>query len=144
MNRLDRVVVFHQLQLEQLGEILDIELALVQQQVLDAGRLPFMFHVMPEARAFLLREGTDLRYGARHLKRAIARHVVSPLANLLASSQVELGDMVSIDWDSDARCLVFQNEGPAPPAPLPQQPVTTFAPAVTGRAHGAAAGVGAP
>lgn len=144
MNRLDRVVVFHQLQLEQLGEILDIELALVQQQVLDAGRLPFMFHVMPQAKAFLLREGTDLRYGARHLKRAIARHVVSPLANLLASAQVELGDMVSIDWDSDARCLVFQNQGPAPPAPLPLQPVTTFAPAMTGHAHSAVAGAGAP
>jgi len=140
MNRLDRVVVFHQLQPEQLGEILDIELAVVQQQVLDAGRVPFMFHVMPEAKAFLLREGTDLRYGARHLKRAIARQVVSPLANLLASGQVELGDMVCIDWDSDARCLVFQNQGPAPPAPVPTQPVTTFAAAMTGRVHEAVAG----
>jgi ATP-dependent Clp protease ATP-binding subunit ClpB len=144
MNRLDRVVVFHQLQPEQLGEILDIELALVQQQVLDAGRLPFMFSVMPEARAFLLREGTDLRYGARHLKRAIARHVVSPLANLLASAQVELGDMVCIDWDGDAECLIFQNQGPAPPAPPSTQPVTTFAPAISARAHGTAAGAGAP
>jgi hypothetical protein len=78
------------------------------------------------------------------LKRAIARHVVSPLANLLASAQVGLGDMVSIDWDSDARCLVFQNQGPAPPAPLPLQPVTTFAPAMTGHAHSAVAGAGAP
>src|SRR6202030_4662763 len=53
MNRLDRVVVFHQLQPEQLGEILDIELAVVQQQVLDGGRVPFMFRVMPDAKAFL-------------------------------------------------------------------------------------------
>jgi ATP-dependent Clp protease ATP-binding subunit ClpA len=143
MNRLDRVVVFHQLQPEQLQEILDIELAVVQRQVLDAGRTPFMFRVMPEAKAFLLREGTDLRYGARHLKRAIARQVVSPLANLLASGQVDLGDMVCIDWDGDARCLVFQNQGPAPPAPVPQQPVTTFAPTVTGRAHEAVAGASA-
>lgn len=144
LNRLDRVVVFHQLQPEQLEEILDIELSLVQQQVLDAGQLPFMFRVMPEAKAFLLREGTDLRYGARHLKRAIARHVVSPLANLLASAQVELGDMVSIDWDRDGRRLVFQNQGPAPPAPPSQQPVTTFTPAVAERARGAAAGAGVP
>ena len=144
MNRLDRVVVFHQLQPEQLGEVLDIELALVQQQVLDAGRVPFMFRVMPEAKAFLLREGTDLRYGARHLKRAIARQVVSPLANLLASGQVELGDMVCIDWDSDARCLVFQNHGPAPPSPAPQQPVNTFAAAVSAPAREAVAGASAP
>ena len=144
MNRLDRVVVFHQLQPQQLGEILDIELAAVQQQVLDASRVPFMFRVMPEAKAFLLREGTDLRYGARHLKRAIARQVVSPLANLLASGQVELGDMVCIEWDCDARCLVFQNQGPAPPSLVPQQPVTTYAATITGRAHGAVAGATAP
>ena len=144
MNRLDRVVVFHQLQPEQLGEILEIELAVVQQQVLDAGRVPFMFRVMPEAKAFLLREGTDLRYGARHLKRAIARQVVSPLANLLASGQIELGDMVCIDWDSDARCLIFQNQGPAPPSLVPQQPVATFAATMTGRAHEAVAGRGGP
>jgi ATP-dependent Clp protease ATP-binding subunit ClpB len=143
MNRLDRVVVFHQLHPEQLEEILDLELAFVQQQVLDAGRVPFMFHVMPQAKAFLLSEGTDLRYGARHLKRAIARQVVSPLANLLASGQVELGDMVCIDWDGDARCLIFQNQGPAPPAPLTQQPVTTFAATITGRPREAAASASA-
>ena len=144
MNRLDRVVVFHQLQPEQLEEILDIELAVVQRQVLDAGRVPFMFRVMPEAKAFLLREGTDLRYGARHLKRAITRQVVSPLANLLASGQVELGDMVCIDWDSEARCLVFQNHGQAPPSPAPQPPVTTVAAAVSAPAREAVAGASAP
>lgn len=144
MNRLDRVVVFHQLQPDQLEEILDIELAGVQQQLLDAARVPFMFRVMPEAKAFLLREGTDLRYGARHLKRAIARQVVSPLANLLASGQVDLGDMVCIDWDSDARSLVFQNQGPAPPSPVPQQPVTTFAATAAGFAHEAVARASAP
>jgi len=144
MNRLDRVVVFHQLRPEQLEEILDIELAIVQRQVLDGSRVPFMFRVMPEARAFLLREGTDLRYGARHLKRAIARQVVSPLANLLASGQVELGDMVCIDWNSETRCLVFQNEGPAPPVPAPQQPITTVAAAVSAPAREAVAGASAP
>src|SRR5260370_17039038 len=110
MNRLDRVVVLNQLRPEQLEEILDIELAAVQQQVLNAGRVPFMFRVMPEAKAFLLREGTDLRYGARHLKRAIARHVVSPLANLLASAQVELAAIVCIDWHAHARSLIFQDQ----------------------------------
>jgi len=140
INRLDRVVVFHQLQPEQLGEILDIELAVVQQQVLDGGRVPFMFRVMPDAKAFLLREGTDLRYGARHLKRAIARQVVSPLANLLGSGQVELGDKDSIDWDSDARRLVFENQGPAPPSPVTQHPLTTVATPMAGRAHEAVAG----
>jgi ATP-dependent Clp protease ATP-binding subunit ClpB len=133
INRLDRVVVFHQLQPEELEGILDIELAAVQKQVIDAGRVPFMFRVMPQARAFLLREGTDLRYGARHLKRAISRHMVYPLANLLASGQVELGDMLCIDWDGAGERLIFHNQGPAPPALMPQQP---FAPAFAATANG--------
>ncbi len=122
INRLDRIVVFHQLQPEQLEGILDIELAAVQKQVIDVGPVPFLFRVMPQARAFLLREGTDLRYGARHLKRAISRHMVYPLANLLASGQVELGDMLCIDWDGAGERLIFHNQGPAPPSRIPQQP----------------------
>ena len=54
INRLDRVVVFRQLQAEQLEGILDIELAAVQKQVIDVGPVPFMFRVLPQARAFLL------------------------------------------------------------------------------------------
>jgi len=124
INRLDRIVVFHQLQPEQLEGILDIELAAVQKQVIDAGPVPFLFRVLPQARAFLLREGTDLRYGARHLKRAISRHMVYPLANLLASGQVELGDLLCIDWDGAGQRLIFHNQGPAPPSRIPQQPFT--------------------
>src|SRR5437899_2321074 len=49
-----------------------------------------LFRVTPQARAYLLREGTDLKYGARYLKRAIERHIVYPLANLLATEQGRL------------------------------------------------------
>ena len=82
MNRLDKVVVFHPLREEQLEQILEIELGMVQQRVLDTGRGQFLFRVTPPARGFLLQEGTDLKYGARHLKRAIEKFVVYPLANL--------------------------------------------------------------
>ena len=71
MNRLDKVVVFHPLQREQLQEVLDIELGQVQQRVLDTAKGQFLFRVTEAGRNFLLREGTDQRYGARHLKRAI-------------------------------------------------------------------------
>jgi ATP-dependent Clp protease ATP-binding subunit ClpA len=144
INRLDRVVVFHQLQPEQLEGILDIELAAVQKQVIDVGPVPFLFRVLPQARAFLLREGTDLRYGARHLKRAISRHMVYPLANLLASGQVELGDMLCIDWDGAGERLIFQNQGSAPPALVPQQPFApAFAATRNGMVRGAIAGASA-
>ncbi len=111
MNRLDKVVVFHPLRDEQLEQILEIELGQVQRRVLDTAHGQFLFRVTPAARHFLLAEGTDTRYGARHLKRAIERHLVYPLANLLATGQLKLGDMLRVDWDDELKCLIFEREG---------------------------------
>jgi ATP-dependent Clp protease ATP-binding subunit ClpA len=111
MNRLDKVVVFHPLHREQLEQVLEIELGQVQQRVLETAKGQFLFRVTAEGRNFLLQEGTDQRYGARHLKRAIERHVVYPLANLLATEQVHLGDVVCIDWDGQQKQLSFTREG---------------------------------
>jgi ATP-dependent Clp protease ATP-binding subunit ClpB len=111
MNRLDKVVVFHPLRPEQLEQILEIELGMVQQRVLDTGRGQFLFRVTPGARRFLLEEGTDIKYGARHLKRAIEKYVVYPLANLLATEQVRFGDMLVVDWNGKTRHLSFHKEG---------------------------------
>ncbi len=110
MNRIDKVVVFHPLRSEQLEEILEIELGMVQKRVLGSAKGRFLFRVLPAAREFLLREGTDLKYGARHLKRAIERHVVCPLATLLATDQVLLGDMISINWGGNEPRLSFSKE----------------------------------
>src|SRR6202171_2576626 len=111
MNRLDKVVVFHPLRREQLEEVLEIELANLQRRVLETANGQFLFRVTPAGRDFLLQEGTDQRCGARHLKRAIERHVVYPLANLLATEQVHLGDLVRIDWDREHSLLTFVREG---------------------------------
>src|SRR5437879_5198798 len=111
MNRLDKVVVFHPLRREQLQEVLNIELGQVQQRVLDTAKGQFLFRVTEAGRDFLLQEGTDQRYGARHLKRAIERHVVYALANLLATAQANLGDLVRIDWDESHEGLTFVREG---------------------------------
>jgi ATP-dependent Clp protease ATP-binding subunit ClpB len=111
MNRLDKVVVFHPLQRKQLEQVLDIELAMVQQRVLETAKGQFLFRVTTNGRDFLLQEGTDQRYGARHLKRAIERHVVYPMANLLATEQVRFGDMICIDWEPSEDHLRFVREG---------------------------------
>ena len=111
MNRLDKVVVFHPLRHEQLEQILEIELGMVQRRVLEAERGQFLFRVTPDARRFLLQEGTDIKYGARHLKRAIEKFVVFPVANLLATEQVRFGDMLVIDWDEEGQCIAFLREG---------------------------------
>jgi ATP-dependent Clp protease ATP-binding subunit ClpB len=119
MNRLDKVVVFHPLRHEQLEQILEIELGMVQQRVLDTGRGQFLFRVTLAARRFLLQEGTDIKYGARHLKRAIEKFVVYPLANLLATEQIRFGDMLVVDWDGKSAHLSFQKEGEGAVVPIP-------------------------
>jgi ATP-dependent Clp protease ATP-binding subunit ClpB len=111
MNRLDKVVVFHPLRHEQLEQILEIELGMVQQRVLETPRGQFLFRATPPAKDFLLREGTDIKYGARHLKRAIEKYVVYPIANLLATEQIHFGDMMVIDWDEADQCIAFHREG---------------------------------
>jgi ATP-dependent Clp protease ATP-binding subunit ClpA len=125
MNRLDKVVVFHPLQRNQLEEVLEIELGQVQQRVLETARGQFLFRVTSAAREFLLTEGTDQRYGARHLKRAIERNIVYPLANLLATEQVHIGDLICIDFNKKESCLTFTREGENLTMPVRrQEPVT--------------------
>lgn len=114
INRLDKVVVFNPLNHEQLREILEIELRLVQMRILQTARVQFLFRVRPAGKEFLLGEGTDPRYGARHLKRAVERYLVCPLANLLATEQIRTGDMLCVDWDRRAGHLVFWKEGRVP------------------------------
>jgi ATP-dependent Clp protease ATP-binding subunit ClpB len=117
MNRLDKIVVFHPLQRTQLERVLDIELSMVQARVLETAKGQFLFKVTDNARDFILQEGTDQRYGARHLKRAIERHIVYPLANLLATEQVHFGDLISIDWERGSDQLIFVREGENVPLP---------------------------
>jgi|SRR5208337_3379176 len=110
MNRIDKVVVFHMLRVEHLEQILEIELGMVQQRILQAAENhQFVFRCTARVKQFLLHEGTDLRYGARHLKRAIEKHLVFPLANLVATGQIKLGDFIRVDLDGGGK-LTFVKE----------------------------------
>src|SRR5205814_7421675 len=110
MNRIDKAVVFKTLRPEHLEQILEIELGMVQQRILMATATnQFVFSCTAKVKTFLLHEGTDPKYGARHLKRAIERHVVFQLANLVATSQVRLGDFVRIDLSPEGS-LTFVKE----------------------------------
>ncbi|MGH9350803.1 MAG: ATP-dependent Clp protease ATP-binding subunit, partial [Terriglobia bacterium] len=92
-------------------EILSIELERVQERIIQsAGDGPFIFRCTEAARNFLLAEGTDAKFGARHLKRAIERHLVFPISSLLATGQIRLGDLITIDCDSALSKLAFFRE----------------------------------
>ena len=103
-------MVFHPLEREELDEVLDIELRQVQKRVRNSTTRPFLFRITSDGREFLLEEGTDQRYEARHLKRAIERYVVYPLARLLATAQVHQGDAPVIDHHLGGQGLVFSRD----------------------------------
>lgn len=107
MNRIDKVVVFRSLKEHHLRKILDIELRAVQDRITESAGTKFIFECTDPAKEYLLGEGIDLKYGARHLKRAIERFLVYPLSNLVATQQVETGDFVMIDFDTEKNLLVF-------------------------------------
>ncbi len=111
MNRLDKVLVFRPLAENELRKILNLELNLLQQRIFSSSTpTPFFFALTPAAKDFLLREGTDLKYGARHLKRAIDRELVDPLSNLIASGQVRGGDLISVDFNPATNQMAFFKE----------------------------------
>ncbi len=107
MNRIDKVVVFRSLKEHHLRQILNLELQAVQDRVMHSAGTKFVFQCSDAAKEMLLKEGIDFKYGARHLKRAIERFLVYPLSNLVATAQVGLGDLVSVDLNEDNGKLIF-------------------------------------
>ena len=108
MNRIDKTIVFRPLGVNHLREVLALELNAVQRRLFGAmDGSGFVFTLTETAKDYLIAEGTDLKYGARHLKRAIDRHLVSPLSNLIGSGQVVGGDLIEIRRDSASSRLTF-------------------------------------
>jgi|SRR3989344_5478762 len=109
INRLDKIVVFQRLGAAQLAQLLTLELGLVQERAL--SKVPFKFVVTLAAKQFLLEEGTDERYGARHLKRSIERSLVHPMVSLIATEQIRMGDLIQVDLDAERREMIFERVG---------------------------------
>jgi ATP-dependent Clp protease ATP-binding subunit ClpA len=107
MNRIDKVVVFRSLKEHHLRQILDLELQAVQDRIMQSAGTKFVFQCSEKAKNTLLKEGLDFKYGARHLKRSVERFLVYPLSNLVATGQIGLGDLVTVDLDDHSKKLVF-------------------------------------
>lgn len=117
MNRLDKVVVFRPLGESELRRILDIELNQVQQRIFDASpQSAFIFSLTETAKEHLLEEGTDAKYGARHLKRAIEKLLIQPLSNLIATGQVRGGDWIRVHYSPETSRPLFTKEAEGLPA----------------------------
>jgi ATP-dependent Clp protease ATP-binding subunit ClpB len=112
VNRLDHVVVFKPLGSAELERILNLELNQVRQRIVQGTnqQQPFVFSISDAGKQFLLQEGTDKKFGARHLKRAIERLVVQPISNLIGSNQVSRGDEIVIDHQTGSTSMKFMLE----------------------------------
>jgi ATP-dependent Clp protease ATP-binding subunit ClpB len=105
LNRIDEVVIFRPLGREELGRIVDIQLAHLRRR-LENRRL--RLEVSDAAKALLGREGYDPTFGARPLKRTIQRLVQDPLALRLLEREFSEGDTVVVDAAGDQ--IVFRRE----------------------------------
>ncbi len=108
LNRIDEIVVFHPLTRDHVKQIVDLELAYVQQRLAERH---ITLAVTEEAKAYLGREGYDPVFGARPLRRVIQREVENQLARRLLAGEIRDGDTVRIDVGPQG--LTFQRVEPS-------------------------------
>jgi ATP-dependent Clp protease ATP-binding subunit ClpB len=107
-NRIDKLVVFQTLGEKELRDVLDLELKTLNRRF--ANHTRFLLTLTEAVKGYLLREGTDVRYGARHLKRALERSLVDPLCNLMATGQVRSCDEIRVDLDKEGQQMMFYRD----------------------------------
>jgi ATP-dependent Clp protease ATP-binding subunit ClpB len=95
LNRIDEIVVFHQLKRDEIARIVEIQLAHLAKRLAERE---ISIQVAAEARAQLASEGWDPAYGARPLKRAIQHRIENPLASQILAGEFGPGDTVLVDY----------------------------------------------
>jgi ATP-dependent Clp protease ATP-binding subunit ClpC len=105
LNRIDEIITFSPLSLEQMGAIVDLQMKEVQDRLSEHG---LKVELTPAARDWLAQEGFDPAFGARPLRRALQKHVESPLSVSLLSRQFNSGDVIQVDVDEEKSTLIFR------------------------------------
>ncbi len=108
VNRVDRTLTYRPLDKAALEAILDLQLEALERHLSSRlGPASFGLELSPEARVFLLEEGTSAEYGARELKRTIHRHLIQPLARLVLDKRARPGCLLRVEPDSGGEMLSF-------------------------------------
>jgi ATP-dependent Clp protease ATP-binding subunit ClpB len=105
LNRIDDVVIFHQLSRDQIGKIIDVQLERLRAMLAERN---VILQLDDSAKELLMREGYDPSYGARPLKRAIQSHIQNPLAVKLLQGEIVPGQTVRVTANGDQ--LEFRTE----------------------------------
>ena len=110
LNRLDDIIIFEALSKEELGEIVEIQLARIAQRLTDRR---LSLEVTDAARSWLADEGYDPAYGARPLRRLVQREIGDRLARMLLAGEVLDGQKVVVDKVDGSEGLTLRAEGEA-------------------------------
>ncbi|HEO70791.1 MAG TPA: ATP-dependent Clp protease ATP-binding subunit, partial [Candidatus Hydrogenedentes bacterium] len=105
LNRVDEVLVFHRLTHEELLQIVDLQVAEVVKRVGEKG---LQMELTDDARAFLVRVGSDEEYGARPLRRAVQQYIEDPLSELLLRGELESGARLLVHPSAHEEKLEFE------------------------------------
>jgi ATP-dependent Clp protease ATP-binding subunit ClpB len=105
LNRIDEIVLFHNLVTEQLMEIVDKETAILAKRLAERK---IALELTPNAKALVATEGFDPVYGARPIKRTIQRLILDPLAQKVLAGEFKEGDTVMVDAQEGK--IVFWSE----------------------------------
>ncbi len=111
LNRVDEIIMFSPLSIEQMKEIVDLQMKEVQDRLKDNG---LDVELMPAAREWLAKAGYDENFGARPLKRALQKYVESPLSIKLLGGEFKAGDTVVVDVDTEKNEITFRNQKTEP------------------------------
>jgi len=107
LNRIDEVIIFSPLSLEQMYEIVDLQMDEIRQRLAEHG---LKVELTKKAREWLAKEGFDPSFGARPLKRTLQKYVESPLSVSLLSGDFKEGDKVIVDLNEAEAKLVFSKK----------------------------------
>lgn len=118
LNRVDEIITFSALSREQMRKIVDLQMNEVQERLSDHD---LTVELTPAARDWLADVGYDPDFGARPLKRALQKHVESPLSISLLSGEFSSGDTIVVNVDQENNKLIFQPVGQGLPAEEIQQ-----------------------
>lgn len=110
LNRLDRIVLCHELSREDMAAVLELELNEILSRVQQQRGIGLRVSLDEAVRDHLLAEGYDERYGARHLKRALHQSFLRPLSSFLSNGLLADGDELLVSLNSETKALCFQRE----------------------------------
>ena len=114
LNRIDEIIVFKSLTEEEIIEIVDLMIDELRQRLIEQN---MTINLTKEASKYIAKEGTDLSFGARPLRRAIQRLVEDPLSEQILEGKWTSGSVIDVDLDEEGKHLTFAHGTGAIPAP---------------------------